>query len=421
MHRTEGENNDNGLYTEGPPATCITADAMNSLQEEIAHVIEQAGINLLSARTDSRTQLWDALRISMSPYDYIVNSQSTFVSIIERVAANQYKFKNNYTSILFKPVTGGYSMVGVSSPLSGGDTWGYIETNDCSRLVFEGGTHINFASSIGYIKVDTDDCVLDGVAVSGDVAVAGAVVQSFLLAAHRVEYRGCKTYDRNSNVDFACFQGSGTALHNITSKYTNCSVYTIDGSDKIYGFKDCMNLSGCVVYDIDGTGDNLIGIQSCINLSNCYVYDMESDDNNVYGIRFCDQVANCTVEKIKAIGIGVVEGFGYNNQISACKAKEIDSNGGSVTGFVYNSQISACLAKDIDGNTGDAHGFVFCTQISACEADDIDSVSGVAEGFKDCSYGAALYTIEAINSGNDWIDTVDAQIVNKVSTPSVWT
>lgn len=63
MHRTEGRNNDGGLYTEGPPPTTITAAAMNSLQEELASVIEYSGQSLLTAGTDTQNQLLAAVML----------------------------------------------------------------------------------------------------------------------------------------------------------------------------------------------------------------------------------------------------------------------------------------------------------------------------------------------------------------------
>lgn len=62
MHRTEGANNVGNLYTNGPPGTTVTADSMNALQEEICNVIESAGLTLLTASTDTRTQLLAALQ-----------------------------------------------------------------------------------------------------------------------------------------------------------------------------------------------------------------------------------------------------------------------------------------------------------------------------------------------------------------------
>lgn len=57
MHRTEGTNHASNLFTNGPPATTIEDNWLNSIQEEIAYVIEQAGLTLDTASTNTRTQL----------------------------------------------------------------------------------------------------------------------------------------------------------------------------------------------------------------------------------------------------------------------------------------------------------------------------------------------------------------------------
>jgi hypothetical protein len=84
MHRTEGKNNDGGLYTEGPPPTTITAAAMNALQEELASVIEYSGQSLLRSDNDTQNQLLAAvmlisLRISqaMKIGEYIYATNET--------------------------------------------------------------------------------------------------------------------------------------------------------------------------------------------------------------------------------------------------------------------------------------------------------------------------------------------------------
>ena len=51
MFRTDAEGNVSGLYTEGNPATgvpatVVSADAMNAIQEEICNIIESAGLTL---------------------------------------------------------------------------------------------------------------------------------------------------------------------------------------------------------------------------------------------------------------------------------------------------------------------------------------------------------------------------------------
>ncbi len=62
MHRTEGEYNNNNLFTDGPPGTRVEEGWLNALQNEIVNVIEDAGITLKTAGTETGTQLLEALR-----------------------------------------------------------------------------------------------------------------------------------------------------------------------------------------------------------------------------------------------------------------------------------------------------------------------------------------------------------------------
>ena len=61
MHKTEGANNDNGRFTDGPPATTLESDLMNAVCDEIIYVIETAGITLKTAGTETGIQLREAL------------------------------------------------------------------------------------------------------------------------------------------------------------------------------------------------------------------------------------------------------------------------------------------------------------------------------------------------------------------------
>lgn len=62
MHRTEGTNHVNNEFTDGPPATCITDDWLNAVQEELAYVIEQAGLTMDTAGTETAQQLLEAFQ-----------------------------------------------------------------------------------------------------------------------------------------------------------------------------------------------------------------------------------------------------------------------------------------------------------------------------------------------------------------------
>jgi len=61
MIRTEGSNHNNHLFTNGPPGTSIEQNWLNSVQEEICYVIEQAGYTVQTTETDTHTQLYNAL------------------------------------------------------------------------------------------------------------------------------------------------------------------------------------------------------------------------------------------------------------------------------------------------------------------------------------------------------------------------
>ena len=76
MHRTEGTNNASNLFTNGPPATCVTDDWLNAVQEEIANVIEKLGVPLKTANTDTRDQLYNTLITRLQRY-YVVDYTET--------------------------------------------------------------------------------------------------------------------------------------------------------------------------------------------------------------------------------------------------------------------------------------------------------------------------------------------------------
>ena len=62
MHRTEGYNNDDYQFTDGPPATVVESAWLNSVQEEICNVIEEAGIVVRDKATDTQqNQLFTAI------------------------------------------------------------------------------------------------------------------------------------------------------------------------------------------------------------------------------------------------------------------------------------------------------------------------------------------------------------------------
>lgn len=65
MHRTEADNNIEvlglKLYADGPPGTTLTADDRNTIQEELAYLIEQNGLTLKTAATETDQQIYEAV------------------------------------------------------------------------------------------------------------------------------------------------------------------------------------------------------------------------------------------------------------------------------------------------------------------------------------------------------------------------
>lgn len=78
MHRIEGANNINNLFTDGPPGTTVVAPWLNSVQEEIATAIEEAGITLKKQSNDtSRNQLWAAINLLTTPGNIVVSANNS--------------------------------------------------------------------------------------------------------------------------------------------------------------------------------------------------------------------------------------------------------------------------------------------------------------------------------------------------------
>ncbi len=85
MHRTEGANNISNLFTDGPPATTVNDDWLNAIQEEIAYVIEQAGLTLKTKDTETLHQLKEALDAIIAllvDQDVSSNASPTHESVI---------------------------------------------------------------------------------------------------------------------------------------------------------------------------------------------------------------------------------------------------------------------------------------------------------------------------------------------------
>ena len=318
------------------------------------------------------------------------------------MSGNQWQFIDDVKSVVFDYLSGGYQM---------DDDDDYLETNNCVSIEMKGGAFLDFNAGTGYLEVNTDKCYLRNFDIQGN-GNSCACTQSFYLNAGYVTFDNCKTSNRNASVDFVGFQGSATALHNYTSKYINCSVYTIDGSGKIYCFKDCYNLTNCLSYDLDSSSgsDVIYAFTGCTLLSSCFAYSFVGG-SSVGGFYNCRNLTNCCADNLTTSSSWSM-GFSSCELLSSCIAQNLYSTGGvnGPCGFYSCNYLSSCKATNLEksGSSSDAWGFRGCTLLSACAADNISATGGGdAYGFYDCDYGAAIYTTEtcasntSINAGAD--------------------
>lgn len=365
-----------------------------------------------------------------------IGNQAEFNLLLTRVAANQYKISDSTLSLEVYPLSGGYQ---VSGALSGGDTWGYIETNNCVSIEFKGGAIIDFENERGYIEVNTDDCYLRNVDIRGTGTVASAIVQSYLLNANRVVFDNCKCSNRLSSTSMTGFQGSSTAAHNLMSRYNCCSIFSLSVTGgNLFGFQDCKNVQSPIIFDLESNG-NVFGFTSCRNIGNFILNKI--DGFAVTGLSNCDIVIGGTIEDLDA----TTSSAKAMNQCKEVIGLDIMDIQGATTAVGMESclQIAACQIVNIDGDT-DVYGMDSCSNISGIRISTVDSASGLAVGLNDClqlssayiqaitgstagdgmrgcTYGAAINPTEATNPSNDWIDSSDAAITNKVSTPDLFT
>jgi len=331
--------------------------------------------------------------------DAVVYDQTSFNDCIIRVAANQYKIRDDIASLYCATLSGGYLMTGGTSPLAGGDTWGVIETNNCKQIIFESGASIHMGNERSYLEIDTDDCYLKNVNIVGTGTVASAIAQSFLLNANRAEFVGCKSSDRLSNVAFYCFRGSGTAAHNTSSKYIDCVVDTIESSNDIAGYYKCYNGANLTLKTVSSSAGNGRGFYDCHMLVNCYASIL--DGTLAQAFINCDDIANCVAIAIDSTG--AVIGFSGCDNIDNCTAEDIDSSGGTAYGFNGCDRVSNSYANQIDhsGAVGgaDAYGFYTCSNLSNCKAEDIDTngAAGTYNGFDTCDQLSNCYATDCEN------------------------
>ena len=435
MHRTEGQNNVAGFFTGGPPATVVTPEWLNAVQEELLAVIAAGGESPLTVQTDTRTQLLQAIQkmIRQEPYDFVVYDQASFNALWTRTGANAYDIKDDYRSVLIRIPEGGggYACTGTLSFLSGGDTYAEMNTNNCTHLKMEKGTYIYVASSLSYLHVDTDDIIVENVWLRGSgVAAAAAPSYGFLMANGRyhITLKDCIVSHIAGGVgSFSAFYylvgGSSFSASSMTSQLIGCSVHDIQDCSSVRAFYKCNNLSNCTAYNITGSGQRLV-FDACANLSNCTAHTIASTSDVVYGFWECYNLSNIFCLSLSSSNDKSVYGVYGSINISSAYVKTLLTGNATCVGFGNCRNLSACYAKTIDNNSAasSAAGFATSYRLSACFAEDIDNAGGgPGVGFSTCGNIASSDTLEAANPGNTVSDASSAALVVKYSMRDIFT
>jgi len=277
----------------------------------------------------------------------------------------------------------------------------------------------------------------------------------------------CKASDIITGNDFygayECYNISLFKIYNISSgggsqvcgmygcrTISSCDIQKIDvtgGAPILYGFRSCANISNCYIADLDNNFNSIHAVSYCNEVSSVKVYDLDSTGASIWGFDSCYQISACTLENITTLG-GAIYGFDSSRRIASCHAKNLTGTGGPVYGFAACFHLSSCMAEGIYSGSNDAYGFSSCSNLTCCSVDGIahtgsvagmsaygfkgctlisscyaagiatNGAGGIANGFNICSYIAATVTLMAANAGNTYVDTDDASVAIKVSTPN---
>ena len=334
----------------------------------------------------------DAEIIEYTINSHVVRTQEDFNNLLTRVAANQYKIKDGIYAVSFRPLAGGYKMHGGTSPLSGGDLWGYIETNQCTRVFFDPNTFIDMGTTIGYFKPNTANSIIENVYIKGDdTGSADAIVQSFLISANDIRLIGCITSNRFSNVDYYGFNNLSAGYRN--NILTGCKVHTVkNGANFIYGIgANMFHVIDCSVYNINSPTSFIYGIFSGRNIKGCNVYNI-TGGGIVVGIE-AELVVNCVAEDLTGTSntIGMQGSFIVNS-----RADTITGNG---SGFYNSENVLNCQAISCN------NGFELIDAVGYCLAN-----ANTINGFNNCkAMGHNRSTANGTNYLNcfaDWAGTV---------------
>jgi hypothetical protein len=305
MHRIEGTNftknsSRQNIFKDSPPATTVPAQWLNAVQQEICNVIERAGGSVLSAATDTFDQLWQAISQATTSFSYIVSSQATFNSLFERVGANQYKIKDMYTSVYIKYISGGYACYGGNSFLSGGDTWGYIYTNNCKLLLCEGDAYFQFGSTQGYFNFNTLNFIGYNIDIRGLGIAPAATNYSFYLNSNGIKLINPKTSLRKSNTNFTAFYSNVTDNNQFI---LNPVIGTIDtNGGTIKAFYQCYNIQNPYITSLNSSSGIETIFDACKRINNFLILSCINTTEHIYTFKDCYNIGVGEVNTIQHTG-----------------------------------------------------------------------------------------------------------------------
>jgi hypothetical protein len=290
-------------------------------------------------------------------FDIVITNQTEFNNLFVRTAANQYDINGSYKTVYIKVGTYDFTSTGA---LSGGDTWGSLNTNSCRHFYCEPGTIIDVGANESYMNVETSYCQIENVQWNGLASSAAAISRSFLTGAQYITYKNCSSADRQTNVDMRVFEGSGISANDSTTVFENCEILNIiSTSGLLYGFDRSQNMRNCKIEGLLGTAA-VTGFASVVNAANCKIDDITS--------------------------AGDVRGFDNGFNLTCCLANDLEATGAfQVYGF-SGTYLSNCRATTIaNTGTGNAYGFSSANHASNCSVDGLSSTV-LAVGFQSCEY-----------------------------------
>ncbi len=140
MHKTEGTNHSSNTFIEGPLGTTVGSAWLNAVQNEIVNTVEEAGITLKTATTETGTQLKEAVNTLQVRQNkgYVDRSILTYVSDEEVILYGAGYYHEGTTNQIVYWDTGiAFDCVTKFGGALGNDTWYYFYLDD-SAIVAAG-------------------------------------------------------------------------------------------------------------------------------------------------------------------------------------------------------------------------------------------------------------------------------------------